>query len=506
MERNRAVTSRRSFLSAGLIGLSAKAERRISGSFFDDGLPLGHRLRDRLPFAAPKTTEKVPIVIVGGGMSGLSAAWRLNKKGFHDFVVLELEKTAGGNARSGENPVSRYPWAAHYVPLANHEAVYVRELFEELGISRDGKYSERYLCFAPQERLFLYGRWQEGLEPDIAVTRRDREQFRRFNAVIAEQRATGQFTIPIEMGARPSDLDSMNATEWLDRNRFDSPMLRWYVDYACRDDYGAHASATSAWAGIHYFASREHEDKGPVTWPEGNGWMVRELMKRVGSRVRAGAPVYAIRRDGAVRYRVFTESIEYRAEVVIFAAPTFLAHYLVEDTPPATGFVYSPWLTANITLERPPRERGMEIAWDNVIYDSPALGYVNDMHMSLRTQFDRMVWTWYWAMADGTPAENRTLLLSKDWRWFADYILRDLSRAYPDIRDCVSRIDVLRIGHAMVRPVPGFLSLPERRQFAELNGRLLYANSDLSGISIFEEAQYRGVTAADRALRIMGRR
>jgi len=28
--------------------------------------------------------------------------------------------------------------------------------------------------------------------------------------------------------------------------------LRWYVDYGCRDDYGAPASATSAWAGVHY--------------------------------------------------------------------------------------------------------------------------------------------------------------------------------------------------------------------------------------------------------------
>jgi glycine/D-amino acid oxidase-like deaminating enzyme len=505
MERDRPITSRRRFLSAGLIGLTAKAERRIVGSFFDDGLPTGHRLRDHLPFANPKQVEQVPVVIAGGGVSGLSAAWRLNKKGFHEFVVLELERTAGGNARSGENQVSRYPWAAHYVPLPNRETVLVRELFEELGIIRDGKYNERYLCFAPQERLYMYGRWQEGLEPDVAVSKRDREQYRRFGELMAEQRASGQFTIPLEHGARPSDLTNMTVMEWLDRQGFDSEQLRWYVDYACRDDYGARAKDTSAWAGIHYFASREHEDKGPLTWPEGNGWIVRELMKRVGSRVRTGAPVYSIQRHGT-RYRVLTEAVEYRAEVVIFAAPTFLAHYLVEGEPPAQGFVYSPWVTANITLDRPPLERGMEIAWDNVIYDSPALGYVNDTHMSLRTYIDRMVWTWYWAMADGTPAANRTMLLSKDWRWFADYILSDLERAHRDIRECVSRIDVLRIGHAMARPVPGFLASEPRRRFTSGDGRILYANSDLAGISIFEEAQYHGVMAADRALRIIGRR
>jgi hypothetical protein len=35
---------------------------------------------------------------------------------------------------------------------------------------------------------------------------------------------------------------------------------------------------------------------------------------------------------------------------------------------------------------------------------------------------------------------------------------------------------------------------------------LFYANSDLSGFSIFEEAQYRGVRAADRVMQAMGRR
>jgi hypothetical protein len=39
---------------------------------------------------------------------------------------------------------------------------------------------------------------------------------------------------------------------------------------------------------------------------------------------------------------------------------------------------------------------------------------------------------------------------------------------------------------------------------AKLEGRLLFANSDLSGFSIFEEAQYRGVRAAERVLEKLG--
>jgi hypothetical protein len=63
----------------------------------------------------------------------------------------------------------------------------------------------------------------------------------------------------------------------------------------------------------------------------------------------------------------------------------------------------------------------------------------------------------------------------------------------------------MRLGHAMARPVPGFLESVDRKLWASLNGNVLYANSDLSGFSIFEEAQYRGVRAADRAMRILGR-
>jgi len=59
----------------------------------------------------------------------------------------------------------------------------------------------------------------------------------------------------------------------------------------------------------------------------------------------------------------------------------------------------------------------------------------------------------------------------------------------------------MRFGHAMARPKVGAVFSPERRNLAKGHDRILFANSDLSGFSIFEEAQYRGVTAADRAMR-----
>ncbi len=487
--------SRREVLSAGLAGLTRKTDRPVAGSFVNDDFVRGHQLRDRARFSTPSRTVKVPAVIVGGGIAGLSAAWRFSKRGFHDYVLLEMEKQPGGNSRSGSNAVSAYPWGAHYVPVPSHKSALVRELFAELGLVRDGVWDERQLCFSPQERLFLNGQWQEDIEPHDGLSARDRDQMKRFGERMRAFHATGKFTIPMAEGASPSELDSLNMTEWLRRERFDSPYLHWYVNYACRDDYGALARDTSAWAGIHYFAAREADDKGPLTWPEGNGFLVKQLLERVASHVRTDAMVHRIRQDGAF-WRVAAADTEYLTRTVIFAAPTFLAPYVIDPAPLVPEREYSPWMTANLTLDRLPKEGGAELAWDNVIYDSPALGYVVATHQSLRTQEERSVWTYYWSLAEGSPAQNRRLLIEKDWAYWRDSILNDLARAHPDIRQCVSRIDVMRFGHAMARPTPGFLSMR-----APVAPRLHFANSDLSGFSIFEEAQYRGVTAADQALR-----
>jgi len=499
--------SRREFLQAGsaaLIGLSLKGGRPIAGSFVNDNFQLGHQLRDRRQFAAPARTEKHPVVIVGGGIAGLSAAWRLSKSGFHNFVLLEMNDQPGGNSRWGENEITAYPWAAHYVPVPGPNAVYVRELFEELGVFNNGRWEERYLCFSPQERLFMYGRWQEGIEPGVALSAKDRDQFRRLEDQVKSYRATGAFTIPMQLGLSPQSrqLDQISFADWLRAQGIDSRVLTWYMNYCCRDDYGALAAETSAWAGIHYFASREPEEKGPLTWPEGNGWIVRRLLERVGRFVRSGQMVHHIAWE-AKQWRVFAADTEYRADFVIFAAPTFLAPYLIEGFAPLQDFEYSPWLTANLTLDRLPESYGGDPTWDNVVMDSPTLGYVDATHQSLRTHIERTVWTFYWALAAGSAAQNRNLLLAEDWSYWKEAILHDLERVHPDIRDCISRIDIMRMGHAMVRPKPGAIFSAARERLRKLDGTLLFANSDLSGFSIFEEAQYRGVTAADKALRVL---
>ena len=504
MSRRGFVAAAAGIAAAAIVGCAPKTERALAGGFVDDGGARGHRIRDGGRFPAPLRTVRVPLVIVGGGVAGLSAAWRLRKRGFDRFVLLELEDRAGGNARWGENEVSAYPWAAHYVPVPGRETVLVRELFEELGVWRDGAWDETVLVQAPKERLYRFGTWREGLREPLMDSAAARAEFLRFDQEMAEMRATGAFTLPLSAGARPSPLDGVPMARWLDERGYRSPALRWYVDYACRDDYGALARDVSAWAGIHYFASRPPEDDelGPLAWPEGNGWIVRRLLERLGRHVVTGAPAHRVEPRGR-EMRVLAGDAEYACDAVVWAAPSFVAARVVEGAPPV-DFVYSPWLTANLTLDRWPAEDGFPPAWDNVIADSPGLGYVVANHQSLRTFQDRWVWTYYRALADTTPSAARRALLAGTWRDAAEMVLADLERAHHDLRRCVRRVDVMRLGHAMVRPTPGFLASPARQQLRAAAGPVFYAHSDLSGLSLFEEAQSRGVTAAERALAYLG--
>jgi glycine/D-amino acid oxidase-like deaminating enzyme len=483
-----------------LLRLSRKSGPRVTGGWVNESAAAGHRLRDRVRQPPPRRTVKVPVVIVGGGIAGLSAAWQLHRRGFRDFVLLELERETGGNARGGENAVSRFPWAAHYVPVPGPRATLVRELFRELGVLTDDGWDERTLCFAPQERLFLHGEWQGGLESELLGSRSGREEVRRFEELVAAQRATGEFTIPMALGARAgSPLDRLSFDAWLTSNGLRSPAMRWYAEYATRDDYGALARDTSAWAGVHYFASREILEQGPLTWPEGNAWIARRLAAKVAPHIVTGAPVHRVAADGT-RWRVYAGDTEYQCEQVIFAAPTFLAPYVIEGTR-APGFVYSPWLVANLTLDRWPEERGAPPAWDNVLRAGEGLGYVVATHQSLRArETGPTVWTYYNALAGLEPAYARRTLLAARWDDWVERIMKELEPAHPNIRQCVAHVDIFRTGHAMVRPTVGFLGADARTdpQWAPRGVHL--AHSDLSGLSLFEEAQFRGVTAADAVL------
>jgi len=90
--------------------------------------------------------------------------------------------------------------------------------------------------------------------------------------------------------------------------------------------------------------------------------------------------------------------------------------------------------------------------------------------------------------------------LETDWRGWADVALTDLGRAHAEIRTLTERLDVMRWGHAMIRPRPGFVWGGARAAAQKPYRSIHFAHTDLSGVPLFEEAFYHGLRAADEVL------
>lgn len=512
---------------------SNEAPRLPDGRIVGASDAIGHRLRDGVSVTpSQERWERVGAVIVGGGVAGLSAARHLLRAGFDDFVLLELESAAGGTARSGASAVVAYPWGAHYLPAPMKENGALVSLLDEMGMlegrTDEGEpvVAEQYLCRDPEERIFFRGRWYEGLYLRAGATTDDLAQLEAFNQEIKrwvawrDDRGRRAFAIPIASGSNDAEvtaLDKISMLDWLDGHGWNSPRLRWLVDYACRDDYGMTLDQTSAWAGLFYFASRIRkpgdEAEPLMTWPEGNGRLVSHLYDRARAHVRLGiAAAEIIPTDSEGRSGVDVIAIDgeaqtafgFHADQVIFAAPHFLTRYLIrpfrDDAPShVSEFQYGAWMVANLFLKERPSDKGFPLAWDNVLYESKSLGYVVATH---QRGPDRgpTVFTYYYPLVDSDPRKARSDLLGAGWEHWADVALTDLSRAHSEMRSLTERIDVMRWGHAMIRPRPGFVWGTARGKAATPFRGIYFAHTDLSGVALFEEAFYHGIRAADEML------
>ncbi|MEO8059784.1 MAG: FAD-dependent oxidoreductase [Burkholderiales bacterium] len=518
-----------------------------SGGWVGADAQRGHRLRDlksgSLP--APALQRRAGALVVGAGISGLAAARALRQSGIDDVQVFDLEDTAGGNSRGHVLGGMACPLGAHYLPVPGERAVEVIALLEELGLrsTEHGQpvYDERHLCHSPQERLFIGGYWHEGLLPPLEALPAGQRastlaQYAQFSAAVRQLSEGAAFSIPTARSSWRLALDALDAVpfaQWLDTQGLNAPALRWYLDYCCRDDYGAGAAQVSAWAGIHYFASRHgfhapgesnEEREGVLTWPEGNAWLSRRLAASLGERLRSGCIALRVSEDrfdaSLDVWNVRSSQAErWTAPQLVLAVPLFIAARLL-DAPPAAltqavaSMRHAPWLVANLELAQALDDRpGAPPSWDNVVYaaaasGSAALGYVDAMHQSTRPYPGPTVLTAYWALGGDSAAQlqvQRARLLNEAWATWAQAVVADLARVHPDLPGKLKQVDLMRYGHAMSIPVPGLRSSTALRALAEPQRRVQFAHADLSSYSVFEEAIYQGQRAGLAAKRAMSR-
>ena len=281
-----------------------------------------------------------------------------------------------------------------------------------------------------------------------------------------------------------------------------------------RDDYGCEPEHVSAWAGIHYFAGRrgwaaDGAGDNLLTWPEGNDRLAGAMANRFRDRIQTGRIIHKVtREDGRILVDSFDAATERttrtRADAAILALPHFVAQRVAPgEVVPSAAFTYAPWLVANVTVDRLPRGRGAPLAWDNVSYTSDSLGYVVATHQGPAAIAAASVLTWYFPLSNMTPAAGRQLLLERPAEEWSRIVEDDILAMNPDLAGAIRSIDLWRWGHAMIRPIPGLI-WGAAREAARERPPLFLAHSDLSGLSLFEEAHYRGTKAAEGAMRHVG--
>ena len=546
---------RRSFLAwagaAAVAGAGVAGFRRwqeVTPRVLAPGRDEGHFLRDHGALPPPSRVLETDVLILGSGIAAQTAAWKLRKGGHGDFLMLDGPERYG-NAAGGRFGELGFPTGAHYLPLPSQDCFHVREILADLGvILRDATgarpyYDERFLLHAPEERVLYKGAWQEGVLPHEGVPEAELVEHRRFLAQMAALReargSDGRRVFTFPTAACSSDpewlkLDTLSFAQWLDREGYRSPSLRWYLDYCCRDDYGAASGKVSAWAGLHYFCGRGAEaanaEQGAwLTWPEGLQALASGLERKAQARRSAGTAV-SLRAAGSVtrgsgsggaapaagveahcfvleggKPRTFTV----RARKAICAMPLHVASRVVQQMP--AGFdaarhqpQHAPWLVANFLMKRFPSELGQApLSWDNVVYGGQGLGYVVSTHQDIRvTPPEQTVFTAYTALSERQPAEARRWMQSASGEALLALASADLREAYgARFTANVERVDITLRAHAMAIPQPGFRSNGGLQALREHDGPILFAHSDLSGFSVFEEASWWGYRAAGLAMR-----
>ncbi len=481
---------------------------------------LGHRLWAK-DFPEPTEEIHVKYLIVGGGISGLSACRFFTQHNEEDYLLLEMENKIGGNSSNGQNTFSKFPLGAHYLPLPNKENEEIIDFLKESGIYRgnddDGEpvLDEYQMTFPQQERLFFKNAWQNDIVPQKGISGQVQKEFDRFFNMMDHFRdqkdSAGRyyFSIPVENSSKEDEalkLDKIIFKDWLAQYHFTSEELLWLLDYSCRDDYGLGIKYVSAWAGIHYFAGRKNnwskKYKDQVfTWPEGNARLITYFSKYVEGKSLPNHLVFDMKMADKVEVLSF-DNVQKKtkkiiADKVLLATPQFVNERILNKKR-TENFNYVPWLLTTITLKN---EFGgdEELAWDNVIYGSDGLGYIYDQHQNIDQIMGEKVITYYRSFSTADCKEARKYLYALRETQLKKIILDDLKKAHPLIEDFILDMQFHKIGHAMIAPVPNQI-FGNSGAKQPIDGKIFFAHSDLSGISIFEEAFYQGIRAAKEML------
>ena len=265
---------------------SKKPNSQLYDISINSDMGAGHLLLDSAAFPAGDTFS-TDYLIVGGGISGLSAACQLRDR---NFVLCELSARLGGTSSSESHAGEVFSQGAHYdLAYPNYYGGETLNFLEELGVicyeslvDSWNFVDRQYLIDVQREGQTLTS---DGLREDILEPSQLRTEFLELVLPYLGEMRQPTRIIREELWT----LDEISFLDFLERALRMNSSFRQGVDYQMRDDYGADAATVSALAGIHYYTCRPYYTQSVELFspPEGNAYFVDKMAATLpGDRIR----------------------------------------------------------------------------------------------------------------------------------------------------------------------------------------------------------------------------
>jgi protoporphyrinogen/coproporphyrinogen III oxidase len=448
------------------------------------------------------TSNTADVVVVGGGIAGLSSAWRLRHR---DVLVLEAATRVGGRICSEPRGSYWLNWGAHVFAGPGSAT---GQLLDEVGITAEPVPGE-LAALAMNGRLLTDGR-VETYPFRIPMPWRDRVSVVRAGAKVRRAvRRYGNVARPRPQDG-PGDLQQ-RVYDFLGDQTFAHYVgkLPADADALLRPTVTRSAGSpeqVSAGAGIGYFRLVWDRQSGLSRNIVGGSAVLTEAISaRLGSRVFLGAEVIEVagEKDGVrVRYRRGSSDEELLASQCVLATPAPIARRiavgLAQETADALEkVVYGPYVSAAfLTNETKPQP------WDhcyaiatpkrafNVFFNMTSL--VRSRESGRQPGSSIMVFS---------PAALATALLEADDDQVINRYLKDLEDIFPGFSGIVAEAHVRRwpLGLAYCYPGRGHIQEALTRP-----AQRIHLAGDYLGTFYTETAIETGWRAASIILQALG--